>query len=87
MRTIGIDIGTTTISAVVLDREQERVVTARTVANDSFIRSSNAWERIQDAEMIWRKAKAVLDELLDRYPDTESIHGRTAAEISHIRMG
>ena len=73
MRTIGIDIGTTTISAVVLDREQERVVTARTVANDGFIRSSNAWERIQDAEMIWRKAKAVLDELLDRYPDTESI--------------
>lgn len=73
MRAIGIDIGTTTISAVVVHREQRRTETARTVSNGSFIRTANAWERMQDAEMIWQRAKAVLDELLDRYPDTVSI--------------
>lgn len=73
MKAIGIDIGTTTISAVVLETEQEKVVEARTIQNGSFIRTEHEWERIQDAEQIMEKAVAVLDGLLERYPDTGSI--------------
>lgn len=73
MKAIGIDIGTTTISAVILEMEQEKVLEARTIQNDSFIRTEHEWERIQDAEQIIEKAKALLDELLDRHPDTGSI--------------
>lgn len=73
MTTIGIDIGTTTISAVVLETEAEQVLEARTIQNGSFIRTEHEWERIQDADVIIRKATAVLDELLERYPDAGSI--------------
>lgn len=73
MKAIGIDIGTTTISGVVFDDSQERVLKALTVQNGSFIRTEHEWERIQDVEIIIEKAKNVLDELLKLYPDTGTI--------------
>ncbi len=73
MRTIGIDIGTTSISGVVLDREQGEVVASRTIPNDSFIHTQNEGERIQDAEQIAAKAKQLLDDLLEEYPEVEVI--------------
>jgi len=73
MKTIGIDMGTTTISAVVFETEQKKVLESRTVQNGSFISTEHEWERIQDAEMIVGKAKKILDELLELYPDTESV--------------
>ena len=69
----GIDIGTTTISAVVLDTEKQQVLEAKTIANGSFINTENEWERIQDVSVIIEKAKAVLDEMLDEHEDVESI--------------
>ena len=47
-RTIGLDIGTTTISAVVYD-DTAGVLTARTVKNDSFV-AGNPWERLQKSK-------------------------------------
>lgn len=73
MKTIGIDIGTTTVSAVVLDTVSRKVVTARTIANGSFIKTGREWERIQDAAALMQKAKGVLDELLDDFDDVRSI--------------
>lgn len=73
MKAIGIDIGTTTISAVVLDDAQEKVLDARTIENGSFIHTEHEWERIQDVGIIIEKAKNVLDELLQLHPDTVSI--------------
>ncbi len=107
MKRIGIDIGTTTISAVVLEDESRRVLESRTVPGGTFLISQEAalckakdssrmcevcpaetgirvqyedlgqtghiWERIQDAEFMVGKAKAVLDELLDNHPDAVSI--------------
>lgn len=55
MKAIGIDIGTTTISAVVLDTEKQKVIEARTIQNGSFIKSDNEWERIQDVSVILGK--------------------------------
>ena len=60
MKAIGIDIGTTTISGVVVEVDERRhstVIEARTIQNGSFIGTSNEWERIQDAEKIIQKAK------------------------------
>lgn len=73
MRTLGIDIGTTTISAVVFDAEQKQTIAAKTIPNDSFLPSNQVWERIQDVKRIVTKAKAVLDELLDQYGEIEAI--------------
>ena len=73
MKTIGIDIGTTTISAVVLDSESRTVVQAKTIQNGSFIAVENDWERIQDVSVIFPKAKALLDELLDAHGDVKAV--------------
>lgn len=73
MKTVGIDIGTTTISAVVLEKELGQVLESRTIQNGSFIHTENEWERIQDVDIIISKAIAVLDELLCLYPDVSSI--------------
>lgn len=75
MKVIGIDIGTTTVSAVVLETDgagEQKLLTSRTVPNDSFLKGE-AWERIQDAEKLTEKAKGVLDELLAAYPEVAAI--------------
>ena len=73
MTAAGIDIGTTTISGVVLDMESGQVLMAKTVSNDSFIDTGNPWERVQDADKIVKQARSVLDELLVQHPGISSI--------------
>lgn len=73
MMTIGIDLGTTTISLVVFDTERKTVTETRTLANDSFLATENEWERIQDAERIVRLAQTELDALLKCYPEVSAI--------------
>jgi len=76
MKAIGIDIGTTTISGVVLDNkteEKSRTLESKTIENGSFITTANEWEKIQDAELIARKAQGLLDYFLDKYPDVQKI--------------
>lgn len=73
MKAIGIDIGTTTMSFVVMDTGKKAVVEARTVPNRSFIETNRAWERVQDVSVMIGDAKEVLDELLEKYPETVSI--------------
>lgn len=52
MKVIGLDIGTTTICAIVVDDETGVVLKTVTEKNDSFIKTENEWERIQDPERI-----------------------------------
>ena len=73
MKSIGIDLGTTTISAVVLDMAADRVTESRTIPNDAGIRTANEWERLQDAERILQKAEDLLEELLALHPDVCAI--------------
>lgn len=73
MKTIGIDLGTTTISAVVMELESGAVLEAKNIPNDSFLETGYAWERMQDAERVIGLAKRVLDELLRLYPDVSSV--------------
>lgn len=73
MKSIGIDIGTTSISTVVFDPETGKVLHARTIENGSFIPTEYEWEKIQDPVIILEKSQRVLDEFLKMYPDTDSI--------------
>ena len=71
MKTLGLDIGTTTISAVVYDSDAG-VLTSRTIKNDSFM-AGHSWERIQDPGVICEKSHSVVRELLGLYPDVAAI--------------
>lgn len=73
MKSIGIDIGTTTISVVVLDGNTREIARKYTVKNDSFLPARHPWERIQDVQRILEKTMSVLEELLDFFDDVISI--------------
>ena len=73
MKALGLDIGTTTISAAVLEREDGNVCKAKTIANQCFIETGNEWERVQDADRIMEKALAVAQEMTDTFEDIETI--------------
>lgn len=62
MRAIGLDIGTTTLSAIVLDTEAG-VLTSRTSPNAATIPGTNPWERTQDPEIIGQAAESMLSQL------------------------
>lgn len=73
MKAVGIDIGTTTISALVLETDGRISVEAKTIPNGTFQPAEHPWERCQDAEAAAGKAKNLLDGLLDRHPDIAAI--------------
>ena len=76
MKTAGIDIGTTTISGVVLEKEiggQVKILEAKTIENGCFIKTENEWERIQYVRGIVKRAVNLLDYFLEKYPDVERI--------------
>ena len=76
MKTAGIDIGTTTISGVVLEKEENRkvkILEAKTIENGCFIITENEWERIQYVRGIVKRAVNLLDHFLEKYPDIERI--------------
>lgn len=72
MITIGLDIGTTTISVVAYD-SQAGCLAAETVPNQSFIKSSHSWERIQDPEVIWETAEKSVRKMHEKYPEAAGI--------------
>jgi len=71
MKTLGLDIGTTSISAVVYSR-QEGVLSARTVRNDTFL-PGRSWERLQDPRKIRAIAMKAAGDLLKEHPDVQAI--------------
>ena len=67
MFTLGLDIGTTTISAVVTDAQQNVIETA-TRPHNAFLHTPYSWERIQDATLLRRCALEITDQLCRQYP-------------------
>ena len=64
MHLCGIDIGTTSISAVVIDQKTGRLIKRKTVNSEAFIPSPYPFEKIQDADKLITLAVGILDELL-----------------------
>ena len=65
MITLGLDIGTTTVSAVVA--ENGAVLKARTVPHDSFLKNSPAFERAQDVHKLRSAALELVGQLTAEY--------------------
>lgn len=64
---IGIDIGTTTISAIVLNSTNGEVIDTITEKNNAHIKTNHLWEKIEDPEVIYNKAKQIIDSIIDKY--------------------
>lgn len=71
MKILGLDIGTTTVSAVVV--ENGKVLSALTLKNDSFIDTGNPWEKVQDPDYIRYTALSAVEQLLQEYSDVQRI--------------
>ncbi len=61
MKIIGIDIGTTSICGIVFDTESKNIIASKTLPNNSFIKTENSYEKIQDAEIIMNTVNEILD--------------------------
>lgn len=72
MKIIGIDIGTTSISSVVLDDETKIQVSAKTLPNDTA-HAGHSWERMQDADRILEKCRKLVMEYRREWPDVRGI--------------
>lgn len=71
MRLIGIDIGTSSVCAVAIEKETGDCLARETVTSDAFCDSEFPFEKIQDTEKIIAIAKGLLDKFFT--PDTVSI--------------
>lgn len=70
---LGLDIGTSTISSVILDLTAGSIVAAYTIQNDANLPSQDSWEKCQDAVKIMDRLEKLTDSLLTRYPSIRSI--------------
>ena len=71
MKVLGLDIGTTTISAVVA--ADGTVLSSLTLKNGVFLQTPDPWEKIQDPSYIRATALQAVEELLTQHPDTARI--------------
>lgn len=81
MLIMGIDIGTTTISIILMDTAGRGIKAHTTVNHQSFLKGENPEEKIQDPEGIWQITKEKMEALIRMYgmPDgiglTGQMHG------------
>lgn len=73
LRFIGLDIGTTTLSAVAIDGESGEVLKAITVDNDSVIASDDPARRMQNPEKIINKLLDLKEELVSEFSPVDAI--------------
>lgn len=63
MRTIGLDLGTTSLSAVVIDHQTGRMLKALNVPNTAQIADAQKWMSLQDPACIAQTAAAMVESL------------------------
>ena len=86
MKSIGIDIGTTTISFAVTDNDTLAVIQKYTIASAGFIHTENPWERIKDTDVILSRIRPVLNDILDTGIKTASGYG-LVTHLFNVRKG
>ncbi len=65
MKAIGLDVGTTGISGILLDADSGKVIKSITKNSNSFIKTQNEFEKIQDVDKIISISMDILGELLE----------------------
>lgn len=73
MISIGIDIGTTTISMIAMNAESGKIMGSRTIPHKTFLQGHIPEAKIQDAEKILQIVKETLDDLITEYGIPSSI--------------
>ena len=71
MKTIGLDIGTSTLSAVVWETGSG-VLTSRTLQNNSFL-PGESWEHLQDPDTILHASERIIQDLCILHPDISAL--------------
>lgn len=93
MKSVAIDIGTTSISAIVMDAMGGGIERSWTIPNPGFLTPRHPWERIQDPDRIVETAWALLDEILDSEPQvgviglTGQMHGVVYTDANGHAVG
>lgn len=67
MLVLGLDIGTTTVCAVVTDSDSGEILRSYTVPNDTFIKGAADFERVQNPTMILEKCLGLTKEITSEY--------------------
>ena len=65
MKAIGIDIGTTSVCAVLIDADSGKLIKSCTKNSDAFIDTANSWEKIQSVDKIMSVAFKLVDDFID----------------------
>lgn len=73
MRAMGIDIGTTTISVIVIDADTGASLGTRTIAHQGFIDGHIPAARVQDPEKLWKFTETAVCELIEECGNVDSI--------------
>ena len=77
MAILGIDIGTTTVCCKAVREGDCGEILSRTVKNDSFIETPNAYERIQDPERLISIARSLISEVREALDEPVTAIGIT----------
>lgn len=70
---LGLDIGTTTISAVVINGEDGSILHSETVKNGADINAENGYNRIQDVGIITQKVLKLKNSLTERFSPISAV--------------
>lgn len=73
MRIMGIDIGTTTISVIMIDGDSGEAIGTRTIAHHGFLEGHIPASKIQDPQKLLEITKTAVEELSEEYGAPESI--------------
>jgi sedoheptulokinase len=73
MRILGIDIGTTTICAAVVDGSTGDLLESATIPSNAFIETENEWEKIQDCNIISSIVNQLADKFTEKYKPISAI--------------
>ena len=73
MKSIGLDIGTTTICGIVFDADKGDVVSYQTLPNDSELNECDNFEKLQDANRILDICNQIVDRFIKEYDDITNI--------------
>jgi sedoheptulokinase len=73
MRAIGLDIGTTTICAVVVNGDNGEMIDTITENNDAFLSGKHDWEKLQEPDEIFRKAREIVQILSGKHSPIDCI--------------
>lgn len=67
MRAMGIDLGTTTVSVIMMDAGSGEILGSRTIAHHAFVEGHIPESKVQDAKLLWNVVKGAAAELSDAF--------------------